>query len=466
MLLSTLCLILHMKKALLFVLLAFALNVSGQNQRTTFIPRRSASCSPEKLRGMFFNSMNGLNTRLCGMDLGKAGLLRMAGSRSLKQVYDSIHEWQWDTLSSGWLFSYKYTSLIYDEHSNLTSFILLQKSGSVWPNSRKYTYTYDANGNQTSTLTQVWTGTAWENFALGINTWDTNNNRTSTLFQQWTGAIWVKVVQYLFTYNASNYIMNELAQDWDGNFWVNAFQNLYTYDEQNNVTSTNGQYWVSTAWVNYALFNYTYDANNRRTNFLYKTWAGSEWVNLYQEVYTYDAHNNLTGYMGQEWDGASWYDYFKAVYTYDSNNNETSFLEQSLYGSDWVNYTQELFAYDAGNFSKAASYKNWKEDGTKIKDGDSTYNYFHTAEGIIEPTAQKPGTLVFPNPCNGKLTISSPTPLTAVEIYNVAGVLVFSDNKTGQPGLSKLDLSALPHGIYIIKLFSGDKTHIEKLVIR
>lgn len=465
MLLSTLCLILHMKKALLFVLLAFALDVSGQNQRTAFIPRRSASCSPEKLRGMF-NSMNGLNTRLCGMDLGKTGLLRMAGSRSLKQVYDSIYEWQWDTLSAGWLFSYKYTSLVYDEHSNLTSFILLQKSGSVWPNSRKYTYTYDANGNQTSTLTQIWTGTAWENFALGINTWDANNNRTSTLFQQWIGAIWVKVGQYLFTYNAANNITNELAQDWDGNFWVNAFQNLYTYDEQNNVTSTNGQYWVSTAWVNYALFNYTYDANNRRTNFLYKTWAGSEWVNLYQEVYTYDAHNNLTGYMGQEWDGASWYDYFKAVYTYDSNNNETSFLEQSLYGIDWVNYTQELFAYDAGNFSKAASYKNWKEDGTKIKDGDSTYNYFHTAEGIIEPTAQKPGTLIFPNPCNGKLTISSTTPLTAVEIYNVAGVLVFSDNKTDQPGLNKLDLSALPRGIYMMKIYARDGTHMEKVVIQ
>jgi hypothetical protein len=78
---------------------------------------------------------------------------------------------------------------------------------------------------------------------------------------------------------------------------------------------------------------------------------------------------------------------------------------------------------------------------------------------------------VFPNPSTGKTTItfSTKTPISMnINVFNSLGSPVFTENNITVNGKSGriIDLSAMPEGIYYIKLESDAGSFIRKLVIR
>jgi len=71
---------------------------------------------------------------------------------------------------------------------------------------------------------------------------------------------------------------------------------------------------------------------------------------------------------------------------------------------------------------------------------------------------------IFPNPTNTSITLEFPdSEMYQIEISDINGHHIFSENKTG---ISKLDLSKLKAGIYLIKAVSNKKSFTEKLIIR
>jgi hypothetical protein len=101
-----------------------------------------------------------------------------------------------------------------------------------------------------------------------------------------------------------------------------------------------------------------------------------------------------------------------------------------------------------------------------VEYGDSVYYYYHTAVVTGIPDAFEAGVAVYPNPSSGKVTISSKSPISGLEIYNLAGNRVYSDPKIKQQTSKEINLTAFPKGIYFVKVYTGTKSQIRKVVVQ
>jgi hypothetical protein len=69
---------------------------------------------------------------------------------------------------------------------------------------------------------------------------------------------------------------------------------------------------------------------------------------------------------------------------------------------------------------------------------------------------------IFPNPAKDELFIKSSSRIEKIELYTLTGALLLSDsNFTG-----KISLSALPQGVYLLKIFSSEKGVVVEKIIK
>jgi uncharacterized protein YjdB len=80
------------------------------------------------------------------------------------------------------------------------------------------------------------------------------------------------------------------------------------------------------------------------------------------------------------------------------------------------------------------------------------------ATGIAEVSAVQLS--VYPNPVREELFIKSETPIKKVEIYTLSGVYLLSENNFNE----KLSVSALPKGVYLLKVYTDKGVAIQKIV--
>lgn len=81
------------------------------------------------------------------------------------------------------------------------------------------------------------------------------------------------------------------------------------------------------------------------------------------------------------------------------------------------------------------------------------------AAGIDDVSVYK--TKLFPNPVKDVLQIDSAETVTSIEVYNMAGQTVAQAVGTT---IKETNLSHLPAGAYMIKIISGDKTTVDKII--
>jgi hypothetical protein len=74
--------------------------------------------------------------------------------------------------------------------------------------------------------------------------------------------------------------------------------------------------------------------------------------------------------------------------------------------------------------------------------------------------------VVYPNPNNGKFTITAPTTISALEVYNVFGEKIYSNSKFNQQSFNEIDLSNNGKGIYCIKLYDNTQVYNKKVIVQ
>ncbi len=477
----------NMKKPILFAILAFSMNVVAQNNH--FL-----SNSPENLLEKTEHPGMKPPNGYAGLNLGRLIKNQPSGQPNAVQIMDSLRIWQWDTLSIAWKNRYKYKDISYDGHNNLTSYMMQSWNGSGWVNflkmvyafdasnnltrnlyrrwtgstwddSFQFIYTYDASNNKTSELWQNWNGSAWLNGGQLTYTYDAKNNQTGKLYSNWNGTAWENIYQDTFTYNASDKQTSELRQNWASNGWVNDSQHTYTYFSGIYLKSQIYQHWENSVWVKSTQFSYTYDSGHKKTKELHQLWAGSSWVDYEQYLYTYDANNNLANELWQGWSSTIWESYSQFFFSYDARNNLTSTVMERLINGAWVNSFVSVSTYDVNNFVKGVSNKSYNDEGTVITSGDSTFYYFHTAAGIDDSLAGEGTLRVYPNPCNGKVTISSQIRINSVEVYTLSGERL-TDFQCNRQTSEEIDLSGLIKGTLILKINTGKKSYNRKIIVQ
>ncbi len=86
--------------------------------------------------------------------------------------------------------------------------------------------------------------------------------------------------------------------------------------------------------------------------------------------------------------------------------------------------------------------------------------------GISDVVADASGFSVYPNPGSGIFTLKTDGIIHSIDIYSISGGKVFSQTNINQSLYTKVNLSALTSGIYLIKANIEGKQYSRKLIIQ
>ncbi|MDO9254107.1 MAG: T9SS type A sorting domain-containing protein [Bacteroidales bacterium] len=426
-----------MKTSILLIVIALSINAFAQDSKpntgilhhnTLSFENNDFRINNDRLPLSGINSNKFMENNIKHQDFAQQSLIRKN---------DSIYFWKWDTLINGRRINSKEINFCYDANNNEISSLLLKWDGSTWVNYWRYYSTIDVSNKLTNVLTQNWNGNDWINYMQTKITYDVENNATSYVYQIWDGNAWMNSSQVKFTYDANNRGSIELFQKWNVSGWLNDSQRIYTYDAMGINTSQLNQFW-----------------------------AGGVWNNGYNVILTYDANNNNIGDIVQYWYATYWKDVGQSIVSYDANNNKTRNLSQKWDGSTWVNDYQRTYTYDTNNFRTSYTFTDWN-DASKITRNDSTAYYYHTViTGINDLKIRGENVSIYPNPCNGRFTISSENNISTIEIYNLSGKLICSNYNVNHQTSEEVYLSGFAKGIYFLKIFDGTICFNRKVIVK
>ena len=120
---------------------------------------------------------------------------------------------------------------------------------------------------------------------------------------------------------------------------------------------------------------------------------------------------------------------------------------------DGVNKTTCTVNVPQGSKCAYKSANQW-QDFTKILDGTNTL----CSDGINDIVSDQ--LQIFPNPAKDEIFIKSDSPIEKVEICSLTGSLLISENNFSK----KIFVSALPHGVYLLKAYTDKGLLISKFV--
>jgi hypothetical protein len=84
-------------------------------------------------------------------------------------------------------------------------------------------------------------------------------------------------------------------------------------------------------------------------------------------------------------------------------------------------------------------------------------------QGLFSKTITAEGILIFPNPFENELNISTTVQKAAIEIVNLQGRIVFSQNVSPQNGTISINLSNLAKGIHVLRFKTNGTESLYKI---
>ena len=140
----------------------------------------------------------------------------------------------------------------------------------------------------------------------------------------------------------------------------------------------------------------------------------------------------------------------------------------SVSGTGTYNYGEEVTLILTRNEDWA--FQNWTEDGIVVSN-EMTYTFiatenrdlvahFEYTEGVGEHNGNNG--LIYPNPVSNKLIVENHEALGTVEIYNLMGALIYSQNGCGNK--VEIHTADLPSGVYFIRMTSNKVSETRRFV--
>jgi uncharacterized protein (TIGR02145 family) len=133
------------------------------------------------------------------------------------------------------------------------------------------------------------------------------------------------------------------------------------------------------------------------------------------------------------------------------------------FAADWWTSTGEA----GGGYIRwlSSEQAGIKAEMRNIKHGYSIRCVRNPGTTSAQPVEKKTGFILFPNPTHGDITIQlEQTGVADVLIYSLRGELVYGSQINDT--FSRLELSHLPSGVYIVKVGNGDFCKTERLLVK
>lgn len=335
-----------------------------------------------------------------------------------------------------------------------------------WNDESRITNNYGSNDHILSSLEEEWTNPpgVWQNNTLTTFQTLPSGNIEEYISQSWIvpASVWANAVRASYTY-ANDKPKTIDYYNWVTDTWVNYMKMTNDYDGAGFLVSELQQSWESTesAWENISLTNYTNLPNGNIEQSIMQIWDDDEnqWVNSMRNIHDYSA-NRLSTIVTQMWMGTDWINLNRETYTYDSNGREWTQKEEkwNMVTSQWENRGLTTYTYDANGDVTEELYQAW-ENTAWVNDSRTVFTYSGST-GIEMPAGMK--IRLFPNPAGDYLYIeSSDVESTgSYQIVAINGKIILQNKLLGN--MTRVDLTALPAGVYLVKTETNKMKTIKK----
>jgi hypothetical protein len=348
----------------------------------------------------------------------------------------------WDTISSSFKNSYKYTITL-NANNSFNNFIVQGWVGNAWVNSNRATYTYYNNDPQKELIVTLDTATAAGVFGAAYrtnNTYNASGLKTQQLTEvKGSGAAWISIGRESYINGANGLPTQTTSASYYNNIWNDNQQNFYTYNVANLVLSD----------------------IEKTPNF----GTPITWGNALQTLNTYGGtNNNLTQKVQNNWDGMAWIPYTKEINTYNAANAQTRELQQEHNGTDYYDVASTDYTLNTYNNPTIELYKKLNSS-TDLLENDrriiNTYSIINGTEKGVEKDAIK--VQIFPNPTTDVLNIVLPNEQNAAMLLtDNQGRLVLTQNLTQQQ--TSINTDNLAKGNYNITIFQNGNMTTKRFI--
>ncbi|PJJ47888.1 T9SS type A sorting domain-containing protein [Hymenobacter chitinivorans] len=395
---------------------------------------------------------------------GSAPALRHA--TSLSQPGRAVHH-SWNSTNNSWTKATVET-YAYDAQGRLTQEAVAD-SATQAPLYRSL-YSYNGQGLNTEEVYQTWSGTAWLNTGRYAATYDARGSITEALYQEWTGSAWLTNDgnRYQLTYNSAGVLLTQVVQDFDMGTFVNSQKLTYSVSTNNEWTSMVEQRWEQGAWQDQARFTYTWHNWSKRqyATVLQETWQG-QWQPATRFTYVFGANDSFTVTAEENVRGGSWQNFFREKLTYDAQHNNTEYTSE-----EWLNNAWSL-EYGERTTRRYASTGELLRLLTQVYEPSRTASYvnsdLYTYSAFVllsntGPAARNLAAEIYPNPTTGLVTLRWNGAARSAAVLNLLGQTVRTVPLPAGATTHALDLSALPAGVYSIRLQTAAGSVTQRLV--
>lgn len=345
--------------------------------------------------------------------------------------------------------------------------------GTGWTVLNEHIYSYNSNGYLVKDLMRSWTGTEFQNSHQTdyINNFSgvVTNERT----QVWDGANWENVDSSSYTINGNNQTSSALHFDWEIDQWVNAYKSTGAFSGE-LLTVVTEEIWENGGWVNDEKSTLTYDDKKRIKTYKAEYWDSEtdKWVNesFIELSYTSACSALPLTLLNFEVTKSSG-DIFLKWETTNELNTSGFTIERSNDGIDF----QTIGTVQSTGGQTLNHYSYTDKTGNNVN-GVLYYRLRMTDIGgkfslsnVEKVTIDSRITLsLFPNPVGNQLMFVTGEDMknATISIAGQDGRTLLSQKFGNINGSNKntIDVSALPAGIYILRLKDNNRVSTQKFI--
>ncbi|MDZ4839581.1 MAG: T9SS type A sorting domain-containing protein [Bacteroidota bacterium] len=157
----------------------------------------------------------------------------------------------------------------------------------------------------------------------------------------------------------------------------------------------------------------------------------------------------------------------RITFAYDVFGNETSSTSETWENAKWnvISKTTTFYQYDVKTRVTSATVSQY-DVSTMITTNESKTFYTYGPLSIFSASKSTSSVSVYPNPATEFINVSSSIKgNTQLEIFNINGQLMLSENKNLSPGQqNSINIGTYSSGIYTIKITNGNSVGYAKFV--
>jgi len=159
-----------------------------------------------------------------------------------------------------------------------------------------------------------------------------------------------------------------------------------------------------------------------------------------------------------------WFEFLFQDYDYDVSGKLIAETSVDSDESGPVSRSRVEYVYlDEDNLARYSDF-DWDEDGQAWELVDRAYYYYAELTSVAGPRTPVMDLELWPNPTTGQVRLEPGDRAAKVWVYSPGGDLV--DHKVLDAGTRELDLGRLPAGIYQVRVLSGDRIHVGRVVVQ